>query len=314
MDRPASSADAMELDDEPRDGATDFVWWTWKMVNSGSAHISWSSDGRQVVVSNPERLGSQVLPNYFRRSQYSSWVRALNAYGFRKQLGRAGAAWEHKDFRRGRPDLLKLISRQKAAKPAPKAAPARAVASTSTTLVRAPRPAVAALLAEERNKLWWMRSELERLEQAVAAMRREDFQQRFDTVRVAQAVLAQAGPGAGTDALRLTFGAPKPAAREPLRLTHKGEEDAEILDLSVLTLGEGAVQQPVEAPVEVLGDGSTLAPDALLLEPAAGFTDDALRATVNYYFAALAMAAGSLAPSTPQWGPQHEAAVLDASA
>ena len=103
MDSPGSSNEPMDLDDEPRDGATDFIWWTWKMVNSGSDHICWSADGKQIVVSNPERLASAVLPNYFRRSQYSSWVRALNAYGFKKpQPGR----WEHKDFRRGRLHLV----------------------------------------------------------------------------------------------------------------------------------------------------------------------------------------------------------------
>jgi len=65
-------------------GAADFVSWTWEMVNAGHEHIGWSPDGTTIVVTNPERLASHVLPTYFRRSQYSSWVRVLNAYGFKK--------------------------------------------------------------------------------------------------------------------------------------------------------------------------------------------------------------------------------------
>ena len=33
---------------------------------------------------NPERLAENVLPRYFRHTQYSSWVRTLNHYSFRK--------------------------------------------------------------------------------------------------------------------------------------------------------------------------------------------------------------------------------------
>ena len=65
-------------------GAADFVSWTWEMVNAGHEHIGWSPDGTTIVVTNPERLASHILPTYFRRSQYSSWVRVLNAYGFKK--------------------------------------------------------------------------------------------------------------------------------------------------------------------------------------------------------------------------------------
>ena len=48
----------------------------WEMVNAGHEQIGWSVDGTTLVITNPERLASHVLPKYFRRSQYSSWVRA----------------------------------------------------------------------------------------------------------------------------------------------------------------------------------------------------------------------------------------------
>lgn len=46
----------------------------WEMVNAGHEHIGWNDAGTTIVINNPERLASHVLPKYFRRSQYSSWV------------------------------------------------------------------------------------------------------------------------------------------------------------------------------------------------------------------------------------------------
>ena len=65
-------------------GAAEFISWTWEMINDGYEHCGWSPDGTEVVVTNPERLQANVIPLYFRHGQYSSWVRALNAYNFKK--------------------------------------------------------------------------------------------------------------------------------------------------------------------------------------------------------------------------------------
>jgi len=50
--------------------------YRWEMVNAGHEQVGWSEDGTIIQITNPERLASHVLPTYFRRSQYSSWVRA----------------------------------------------------------------------------------------------------------------------------------------------------------------------------------------------------------------------------------------------
>ncbi len=58
---------------------------------------------------NPERLAENVLPRYFRHTQYSSWVRTLNHYSFRKT--RPGQ-WANPHFQRDKPELLQYVKRK----------------------------------------------------------------------------------------------------------------------------------------------------------------------------------------------------------
>ena len=58
---------------------------------------------------NPERLAENILPRYFRHTQYSSWVRTLNHYAFRKT--RPGQ-WSNPHFQRGKPELLQHVKRK----------------------------------------------------------------------------------------------------------------------------------------------------------------------------------------------------------
>ena len=94
--------------------SAEFVQYTWQMVNSNHPEIGWSEDNTSIIVANPERLATEVLPLYFRHQQYASWVRALNAYDFKKT---GPNRWSHPSFIRGRDDLLSNIRR----KPPPKA-------------------------------------------------------------------------------------------------------------------------------------------------------------------------------------------------
>ena len=163
----------------------EFIQSTWSMVNDGHDEIRWSEDGTTITVLNAERLAEHLLPRYFKHAQYASWVRALNAYDFKKS---GAGRWSHPSFVRGHPELLPNIRRKVAAsrRARPPAAPSE-TAATSTALVRKRAPTSPDLQA--RQQLWWMQQELARLQGEVGAIRAEDFQQRFDTVRLMQAML-----------------------------------------------------------------------------------------------------------------------------
>lgn len=53
-----------------------------------------------------------ILPQYFRHSNYRSFVRQLNLYEFRKDWNRKHVIYRHPNFIRGRPELLQFIERQ----------------------------------------------------------------------------------------------------------------------------------------------------------------------------------------------------------
>ncbi len=219
------------------EGVTDFISWTWRMLHDDHREVHWSADGDAIVVTNPERLVLDVLPKYYRSANYMSWVRALNAYGFQK-IGKN--SWRHTHFRRGRPELLHLITRP------PKKAAVRqreayralaeaqqlqhaqqglAVSSAAPTALTVQRSsALAHSLAEERTRLWWLRNELSRLEQEVVKAKQEDFQQKFDTLRLTQLMMTQLNLASTADGHETAPSAlAQPAAGStPLLLTDSG--------------------------------------------------------------------------------------------
>ncbi|KAI8890007.1 hypothetical protein K501DRAFT_290678 [Backusella circina FSU 941] len=84
--------------------------------------ISWNPSGSSFLVCNATRFAQEVLPEHFKHSNFSSFVRQLNMYGFHKinksPRGQRGnnenEIWEfsHPKFQRGRPDLLDDIKRK----------------------------------------------------------------------------------------------------------------------------------------------------------------------------------------------------------
>ncbi|KAL0085245.1 HSF-type DNA-binding-domain-containing protein [Phycomyces blakesleeanus] len=83
--------------------------------------ISWSDNGQAICVPNAATFAKSVLPRYFKHSNWPSFVRQLNLYGFRKvyHVGISPevtqhAVWQfkHEYFQQNASELLQNIRRR----------------------------------------------------------------------------------------------------------------------------------------------------------------------------------------------------------
>ncbi|CAN4118466.1 unnamed protein product [Withania somnifera] len=92
-----------------------FLLKTYMLVEDPATDnvISWNADGSAFIVRQPAEFARDLLPTLFKHSNFSSFVRQLNTYGFRKI---ATSRWEFSNdlFRKGDKDLLCEIRRKKA--------------------------------------------------------------------------------------------------------------------------------------------------------------------------------------------------------
>jgi heat shock transcription factor len=103
-----------DLDTFLTDGR-DILRKTWNLVSDPSTDhiVSWTADGRTFTVWNPDQMEKEQLPNTFKHSNFASFVRQLNNYGFRKchsdrfEFGVEG-------FEQGKPELLTTLKRHDA--------------------------------------------------------------------------------------------------------------------------------------------------------------------------------------------------------
>ncbi|XP_062117749.1 heat stress transcription factor B-3 [Humulus lupulus] len=92
-----------------------FLLKTYMLVENPATDevISWNAQGTAFVVWQPAEFARDLLPTLFKHSNFSSFVRQLNTYGFRKV---ATNRWEfcNDKFRKGEKDQLCEIRRRKA--------------------------------------------------------------------------------------------------------------------------------------------------------------------------------------------------------
>ncbi|XP_022748274.1 heat stress transcription factor B-3-like, partial [Durio zibethinus] len=92
-----------------------FLLKTYMLVEDPTTDdvVSWNADGTGFVVWQPPEFARDLLPTLFKHSNFSSFVRQLNTYGFRKV---ATGRWEFCNdmFRKGERKLLCNIRRKKA--------------------------------------------------------------------------------------------------------------------------------------------------------------------------------------------------------
>lgn len=92
-----------------------FLLKTYMLVEDPATDgvISWNTDGTAFVVWQPAEFARDLLPTLFKHSNFSSFVRQLNTYGFRKA---ATNRWEfcNNKFRKGEKEKLGEIRRRKA--------------------------------------------------------------------------------------------------------------------------------------------------------------------------------------------------------
>ncbi|ORY80672.1 hypothetical protein BCR35DRAFT_291172 [Leucosporidium creatinivorum] len=99
----------------------------FSMVNDPETDdlIHWSKDGDSFLVPSADRFAREVLPRFFKHSNFGSFVRQCNMYGFHKvpnlqqgvlknDDGNELLEFSNPNFLQAQPDLLCLIRRQKA--------------------------------------------------------------------------------------------------------------------------------------------------------------------------------------------------------
>ncbi|KAH7282898.1 hypothetical protein KP509_35G052000 [Ceratopteris richardii] len=93
-----------------------FLTKTYQLVDDPTTDhiVSWGEDESTFVVWRPPEFARDLLPNYFKHNNFSSFVRQLNTYGFRKIVP---DRWEFANefFRKGERHLLCEIHRRKTA-------------------------------------------------------------------------------------------------------------------------------------------------------------------------------------------------------
>lgn len=96
------------------EGPTPFLKKTYAMVDDSQTDsvISWSESGMSFVIWDHHNFSADILSKHFKHCNFSSFIRQLNTYGFKKL---SSDQWEYavEGFQKGKDDLLKNIKRRR---------------------------------------------------------------------------------------------------------------------------------------------------------------------------------------------------------
>lgn len=81
---------SLEYDSVHTKNLNRFIAKTYRIINSDEPTACWVQGGKSFLILDPRKFSKTVLPKYFKHSKFSSFVRQLNFYGFRKLRIQAG--------------------------------------------------------------------------------------------------------------------------------------------------------------------------------------------------------------------------------
>ncbi|KAE9039807.1 hypothetical protein PR003_g5343 [Phytophthora rubi] len=101
--------------------------------------IRWSEDGLALQILDPVTVTEQILPKYFNHTNFHSFQRQLNYFGFRKWTKSKTdiCTFSHPFFRENQPELLQLIKRKKAPRRTPTSGASSTTSNTTTATAAA---------------------------------------------------------------------------------------------------------------------------------------------------------------------------------